>query len=98
MHQLRARFEKCGALRKKDYGVSESVPLRLRRSLGRWFFVNNKSVDLDVVLSCLSSCVVSNWKKLETLMVALRKEKSDETFEEQLQQPCGRTIACVKRN
>jgi len=49
------------------------------------FLVQKKFVDLDVIDDRIGSYIVSNWKKLEPWILALRKERGDETFGEHFQ-------------
>ena len=44
------------------------------------FLVEKKFVDLDVIDDRLGSYIVSNWKKREPWIMAVRKEESDQTF------------------
>lgn len=46
------------------------------------FLVNKKLVDIDVIVDRLGAYIISNWKKLEPWILALRKERGDETFDE----------------
>ena len=49
------------------------------------FLVERKFVDLDVIDDRLGSYIISNWKKLEPWIMALRKEKGDRTFGQHFQ-------------
>ena len=62
------------------------------------FLVQRKFVDLDVIEDRLGSHIVSNWKKLESWIMALRKEKGDETFGEHFQNLYLRTVDYMKRH
>jgi len=62
------------------------------------FLVQKKFVDLDVIDDRLGSYVISNWKKLEPWIMALRKEKKDETFGEHFQRLCERTIEYMRKS
>ena len=44
------------------------------------FMVAKKFVDLDVIVDRLGNYIVSDWKKLEPWILALRKEKGDAAF------------------
>ena len=44
------------------------------------FLVDKRFVDLDVIDDRLGTYIVSNWKKLEPWIMAMRKEKGDDTF------------------
>jgi hypothetical protein len=60
------------------------------------FLVSKKFVDLDVIDDRLGTYVVSNWKKLEPWIMALRKEKDDKTFGEHFQRLYERMIQYMK--
>ncbi len=60
------------------------------------FLVQKKFVDLDVIDDRLGSYIISNWKKLEPWIMALRKEKTDKTFGEHFQKLYERTIEYMK--
>ena len=49
------------------------------------FLVNKKFVDIDVIADRLNADIASNWKKLEPWIIAMRKERNDETFGEHFQ-------------
>jgi len=61
------------------------------------FLVQKKFVDLDVIDDRLGSYVVSNWKKLGPWIMALRKEKTDETFGEHFQKLYERTTEYLRK-
>jgi hypothetical protein len=61
------------------------------------FLVNRKLVDIDVIVDRLGAYVISNWKKLEPWILALRKERGDKTFGEHFQKLYEKTIAYMKR-
>jgi hypothetical protein len=62
------------------------------------FLVGKKFVDLDVIDDRLGSYIISNWKKLEPWISALRKEKRDETFGEHFQKLYEKTVRYMKNN
>lgn len=62
------------------------------------FLVNKKFVDIDVIVDRLGAFIVSNWKKLELWIVAMRKERGDKTFGEHFQKLCEKTIAYMKKS
>jgi hypothetical protein len=62
------------------------------------FLVNKKFVDIDVIVDRLGAYIISNWKKLEPWILAIRKERSDNTFGEHFQQLYEKTIAYMKRS
>jgi len=61
------------------------------------FLVEKKFVDLDVIDDRLGSYIISNWKKLEPWILALRKEKGDETFGEHYQKLYQKTIEYLRK-
>jgi hypothetical protein len=61
------------------------------------FLVQKKFVDLDVIDDRLGSYIISNWKKLEPWIIALRKEKTDKTFGEHFQKLYQRTVEYMKQ-
>lgn len=62
------------------------------------FLVNKKFVDIDVIVDRLGAYIVSNWKKLEPWILAMRKERVDETFGEHFQRLYGKTVAYMKKS
>jgi len=59
--------------------------------------VERKFVDLDVMDNRLGPYIISNWKKLEPWIMALRKEKSDETFDEHFRRLYKRTMKYTRK-
>jgi len=62
------------------------------------FLVEKKFVDLDVIDDRLGPHIVSNWNKLESWIMALRKEKQDPTFAEHFQKLYERTRQYMRKN
>ena len=62
------------------------------------FLVNKKFVDIDVIVDRLGSYVISNWQKLEPWILAIRKERDDETFGEHFEILRNKTLAYMKKN
>jgi len=60
--------------------------------------IEKKFVDLSVIVDRLGAYIISNWKKLESWIMALRKEKGDQTFGEHFQKLYKRTIEYMKRS
>jgi len=61
------------------------------------FLVGKKFVDLDVIDDRLGPHIVSNWKKLEPWIMAMRKERYDETFGEHFQKLYNKTLTFMKK-
>jgi len=61
------------------------------------FLVQKNFVDLDVIDDRIGSYVISNWKKLEPWIMALRKEKGDETFGEHFENLYQKTIEYMRK-
>jgi hypothetical protein len=61
------------------------------------FLVGKKFVELDVIDDRLGPYIISNWKKLEPWIMALRKEKSDNTFGEHFQKLYEKTVGYMKK-
>lgn len=62
------------------------------------FLVQKKFVDFDVIVDRISPFIISNWKKLEPWIIALRKEKGDKTFGDHFQKLYERTIEYTKKS
>jgi hypothetical protein len=59
--------------------------------------VEKKFVDIDVIADRLGSHITSNWKKLEPWIMALRKEKQDNSFGRHFQRLYERTTEYMKK-
>jgi hypothetical protein len=62
------------------------------------FLVDKKFVDIDVIVDRLGSYIISNWKKLEPWIFAMRKERGDQTFGEHFQKLYQKTVAYMKKS
>lgn len=60
------------------------------------FLVNKRFVDIDVIVDRLGAYIISNWKKLEPWILAMRKERGDRTFGEHFQKLYQKTVAYMK--
>jgi hypothetical protein len=90
-------YEKYKAQERNDIGASD-YPYEVAAFFEQvGFLVDRKFVDLDVVVDRLGTYVISDWKKLEPWIMALRKEKSDKTFGEHFQRLYQKTIQHMKR-
>ena len=61
------------------------------------FLVNKKFVDIDVIVDRLGGYIISNWKKLEPWIRAIRKERADETFGEHFELLYNKTVVYMKK-
>ena len=61
------------------------------------FLVDKRFVDLDVIDDRLDPYIIGNWKKLEPRIMALRKEKGDDTFGEHFQRLYEKTVKYMRR-
>jgi hypothetical protein len=61
------------------------------------FMVAKKFVDLDVIVDRLGNYIVSDWKKLEPWILALRKEKGDAVFGEHFQKLYMKTVEYLRK-
>jgi hypothetical protein len=61
------------------------------------FLVDKRFVDLDVIDDRLDPYIIGNWKKLEHRIMALRKEKGDDTFGEHFQRLYEKTVKYMRR-
>jgi hypothetical protein len=62
------------------------------------FLVNKNFVDIDVIVDRLGGYIVSNWRKLEPWILAMRKVRSDDTFGEHFELLYSKTLAYMKKN
>ena len=91
-------FEKYKALVEKNFEASD-YPYRVEAFFEEvGFLVNKKFVDIDVIVDRLGGYIVSNWKKLEPWILAMRKERNDKTFGEHFQKLYEKTVAYMQRN
>jgi hypothetical protein len=61
------------------------------------FLVEKRFVDLDIIDDRLGSHIVSNWKKLEPWIMAVRKEKENNEFGRHSQRLYERTVEYMKK-
>jgi hypothetical protein len=91
-------FEKYKAEVEENFEVSD-YPYQVEAFFEEvGFLVNKKFVDIDVIVDRLGAYIISNWKKLEPWISAMRKERGDKTFGEHFQKLYEKTIAYIKRN
>jgi len=61
------------------------------------FLVDKRFVDLDVIDDRLGPYIIENWKNLEPWIMAMRKEKGDESFGQHFQRLYEKTINYMRR-
>jgi hypothetical protein len=62
------------------------------------FLVNKSFVDIDVIVDRLGGYIISNWRKLEPWIHAMRKARDDETFGEHFELLYMKTSTYMKKN
>lgn len=91
-------FEKYRTDVEKDFETSD-YPYQVEAFFEEvGFLINKRFVDIDVIVDRLGAYIVSNWKKLEPWIIAMRKERGDRTFGEHFQKLYEKTVAYMKRN
>jgi len=91
-------YEKYKAERKTSFEVSD-YPYEVSAFFEQvGFLVEKRFVDLDVIDDRLGPYIVSNWKKLEPWIMALRKERGDRTFGEHFQKLYEKTIRYMEKH
>jgi len=91
-------YEKYKSKVEKNFEVSD-YPYQVEAFFEEvGFLVNKKFVDIDVIVDRLGGYIVSNWKKLEPWILAIRKERGDKTFGEHFQKLYEKTVAYMKRS
>lgn len=91
-------YEKYKAQVASDFEVSE-YPYEVTAYFEQvGFLTQKKFIDMDVIADRLNAHVISNWKRLEPWIMALRKEKGDETFGKHFQKLYEKTIAYMERS
>ena len=90
-------FEKYKAEVEENFDVSD-YPYQVEAFFEEvGFLVNKKFVDIDVIVDRLGSYIISNWKKLEPWILAIRKERGDKTFDEHFQTLYKKSIEYMKK-
>ncbi len=90
-------YEKYKAQEEADEEISDYPYLVTAFFEQVGFLVEKKFVDLDVIDDRLGPYIVSNWKKPEPWIMALRKEKYDNTFGEHFQRLYEKTLKYMKK-
>ena len=89
-------YEKYKAEEAKSFEVSD-YPYEVEAYFEEvGFLVNKKFVDLDVIVDRLGAYIISDWKKLESWIMVMRKERGDRTFGEHFQKLYEKTVAYMK--
>ena len=90
-------YEKYKALEKTSFEVGD-YPYEVTAFFEQvGFLVEKRFVDLDVIDDRIGPYIISNWKKLEPWIMALRKEKGDKTSGYHFQKLYEKTIRYMKR-
>jgi hypothetical protein len=90
-------FEKYRTEVEKNFEVSD-YPYQVEAFFEEvGFLVNKRFVDIDVIVDRLGAYIISNWKKLEPWILAMRKERGDTTFGEHFQILYKKTVAYMKK-
>ncbi len=61
------------------------------------FLVEKKFIDLDVIVDRLGNYVIFNWKKLEPLIMGVRKERNDFAYGEHFMHLYDQTVKYMKK-
>jgi hypothetical protein len=89
-------YEKYKAEEDKSFEVSD-YPYEVEAYFEEvGFLVVKKFVDLDIIVDRLGSYIIADWKRLEPWILALRKERGDETFGEHFQKLYQKTAQSMK--
>lgn len=91
-------FDKYKAEVEENFEVSD-YPYQVEAFFEEVGFLVNKSlVDIDVIVDRLGSYIVSNWKKLQPWITAIRKERDDRTFGEHFEELHKKTLSYMKKD
>jgi hypothetical protein len=91
-------YEKFKALEEDSFEVGD-YPYEVTAFFEQvGFMVDKKFVDLDVIVDRLGAIIVSNWKKLEPWIYALRKEKADNAFGVHFQKLYTKTVEYLRKS
>jgi hypothetical protein len=80
----------------EKFEVSD-YPYRVEAYFEEVGFLVNKFVEIDVIVDRLGAYIISNWTKLEPWILAMRKERADETFGEHFELLHQKTVAYMKK-
>jgi hypothetical protein len=90
-------YEKYKAEEAKSFEVSD-YPYEVEAFFEEvGFLVVKKFVDLDIIVDRLGSYIIADWKRLEPWVIALRKERGDETFGEHFQKLYQKTVESMEK-
>jgi hypothetical protein len=91
-------FDKYKAEVEKNFEVSD-YPYQVEAYFEEvGFLINKNFVDIDVIVDRLGAYIISNWKKLEPWIYAVRKERSDKTFGEHFEKLYQKTIKYMRKD
>jgi len=89
-------YEKYKAEEDKSFEVSD-YPYEVEAYFEEvGFLVVKKFVDIDIIVDRLGSYIIADWKRLEPWILALRKERGDETFGEHFQKLYQKTVESME--
>jgi len=89
-------YEKYKAEEDKSFEVSD-YPYEVEAYFEEvGFLVVKKFVDIDIIVYRLGSYIIADWKRLEPWILALRKERGDETFGEHFQKLYQETVESME--
>ncbi|MGA3192278.1 MAG: hypothetical protein ABSD73_07160 [Candidatus Bathyarchaeia archaeon] len=90
-------YEKYKAEETKSFEVSD-YPYEVEAYFEEvGFLVVKKFVDLNIIVDRLGSYIIADWKRLEPWILALRKERGDETFGEHFQKLYQKTVESMEK-
>jgi hypothetical protein len=90
-------YEKYKAEEDKSFEVSD-YPYEVEAYFEEvGFLVVKKFVDLNIIVDRLGSYIIADWKRLEPWILALRKERGDETFGEHFQKLYQKTVESMEK-
>ena len=81
----------------RDFEVSE-YPYQVEAYFEEvGFLVNKKLADLDAIVDRLGPYIITNWRKLQPWIIAVRSERQDKTFGEHFEILYSKTVKYLER-